>query len=456
MHKRVSSSLLAAGLLIGAVLAPPAFADISAATSAGQAAGGYGARDFNPQRAFEQTRRNMGMISADPSGRIGDEASVRVRQEQDRPFQCRDGAMATGGQLRIRVDECERNADGSLQSLSVSVCDAMMSGAPCHDHSFSPSRDIPTNATNEFSGGSLMGRYVIGAECDTDGCSMNVWQEHGELFEMDPWEMREQARERNRRLGDDSPAALVQGIREHDSYEFVDSRSSPTAQPSGWMGERAHCLGGQFNQLFTQGDIPVTCDPDDPRSIVFLDPNGDGACTAEEIREERCVVDIPTHLTTCEPDQRECQVERPAEEFICERRREVTVVGTELDCENRDFLCRPDAQSCCNVRIRCNSNGSANIRYRDCCGHEQNFTASSIEAFLGGGQRYNWHPASVLRCQDNGQCYMDFQNYLCSNPSRPRGELDRAVRSFTLGTRNIYEDLWVDECSALESRIPQD
>src|SRR5690554_7833852 len=136
MHKRVSSSLLAAGLLIGAVLAPPAFADISAATSAGQAAGGYGARDFNPQRAFEQTRRNMGMISADPSGRIGDEASVRVRQEQDRPFQCRDGAMRRGGQLRIRVDEGGGKAEGSLQWLSVSGWEARVIGAPFSDLSF--------------------------------------------------------------------------------------------------------------------------------------------------------------------------------------------------------------------------------------------------------------------------------------------------------------------------------
>ena len=164
------------------------------------------------------------------------------------------------------------------------------------------------------------------------------------------------------------------------------------------------------------------------------------------------MVDIPTHLTTCEPDQRECQVERPAEEFICERRREVTVVGREA-CSPGNVVYQWRPYSHLTRRFVCQT-----------CHHPYNCLVYQFNE--GGGWRSSfrfeysrvlgWHHPELMpgapsgyyirqRCS-NRRCHIDYRR----NP----GDSTETYSYDEAGP--IFEDYWVDECEALEQRVPQD
>lgn len=404
---------------------------------AGRVAGGLGAQGFDPNASYRTATQALGLQDARTSGELGGEVGIQVTQQQQRSFRCRDGARITAGGVRVAIDACEQGQDGSLTSLSVSVCDALTQGIGCTDERYTAVQQVPPGGEATFTGGLLTGTYRVSADCNSNECEMTMHQLHG-----DAWgghDMRNQASQR------------VDATDGHPINAIRDVRNDPVfGAGENFANNRAHCLGGQFDQLFTEGDIPVSCNPDDPRSIDFLDIEGSGRCEPDTVETDLCVVDIPTQLVTCEPDSRDCVVQRETEEFVCERKREVSVVGSELECQSRRYSC---GQSCCYVDINCQDSGVVRLHHRNCCDETYNFTLSNIQNFMGAGAQYAHYPESRITCGSNGQCNASYQHHACGG-SRSRRSYDPSVARFVMATKNIYEDRWVDSCGDLEERVP--
>ena len=134
--------------------------------------------------------------------------------------------------------------------------------------------------------------------------------------------------------------------------------------------------------------------------------------------------------------------------ITCATQTNVVATGTQLQCQNRHFLCIPTAQACCNIQIACNeSNATATITYQDCCGHQ--FTTHVANAdLLRNGITINPGGAN-LRCDASGSCVENFVNYYCSDPSSPTGYFP-GVNSFTLGVKKLFTATQTSNCGPLE------
>ncbi|EHA16205.1 MULTISPECIES: hypothetical protein [Halomonadaceae] len=439
MPKGSCLKLFAMGAAFAAFM-PLSEVAIATPNQAGMNAGGAWARDFNPSNAFRSATSSLGLEDTKTSGELGGEVGLQVKQKQQRNFRCRDGARLTAGGIRVFIEECEQSDSGELDRISVSVCDALTQGIRCSEDRYTVTREIPLGGEAAFSGGNLYGAYRVEAECSSSSCTMTMHQLHG-----DAWGGNDMRQQGNDRVNQDPS---------HPSNTIADVRDNPTFdQGSQYAEDRSKCLGAQINQLFSQGDIPVSCDPDDPRTIDFLDIEGGEQCEPDEITSEKCEVDIPTNVVTCEPNSRNCKVERRTEEHVCSMEREVSVVGSELECKNMYFKCAPSAGSCCNIRITCNNNGTATLKHNDCCGDTYTFNANDVNYLTGSGQQYAYHSASRIICEATGNCVVNYQAHKCSNKNNKTGYYPNYNR-ITLTTKNIYEDKWVDSCGPLEERRP--
>lgn len=438
MAWRTGSALMATALLAVAWVAPTT--TLADPGQAGRIAGGIGAQGFDPSASYRTATQALGLQDARTSGELGGEVGIQVTQQQQRSFRCRDGARITAGGVRVAIDACEQNQDGSLSSLSVSVCDALTQGIGCSDERYTAVQQVPSGGEATFSGGFLTGTYRVSADCNSNECVMTMHQLHG-----DAWGGHDMRNEASQRIDatEGHPVNTIRDVRNDPVFESGES----------FANNRAHCLGGQFDQLFTEGDIPVHCDPDDPRTIEFLDIDGSGRCEPDVLETELCIVDIPTQVVTCEPDSRECEVQRETEEFVCSMEREVSVVGSELECQDTSFRCSPSANSCCTISIKCNDDGSATLSHSDCCDGSYTFPMNDITSLLGAGQQFAYHSESRVICQSNGECVVNYQAHLCSNPNTKTGYYE-GYGSFNLSLKNIYEDKWTDSCEEYEERRP--
>ncbi|MBM64141.1 MAG: hypothetical protein CL484_14425 [Acidobacteria bacterium] len=436
MAWRTGSALMATALLAVAWVAPTT--TLADPGQAGRIAGGIGAQGFDPSASYRTATQALGLQDARTSGELGGEVGIQVTQQQQRSFRCRDGARITAGGVRVSIESCEQSQNGSLSTLSVSVCDALTQGIGCTDERYTAVQQVPPGGEATFTGGLLTGTYRVSADCNSNECEMTMHQLHG-----DAWgghDMRNQASQR------------VDATDGHPINAIRDVRNDPVfGAGENFANNRAHCLGGQFDQLFTEGDIPVSCNPDDPRSIDFLDIDGNGQCEPDVLETDLCIVNIPTQIVTCEPDSRECDVQRETAEFVCERKREVQVVGTELECTPFSAPCVPGASSCCSFRLTCNNAQSADIRYEGCVTGvvwNRNVTLAN----LAQGVNYNANPGSIIRCNSNGHCSIDWGNV--NGNHQPIGDVRYNVHSFTLRNKNVYEDFWIDSCGDFEERMP--
>lgn len=404
---------------------------------AGRIAGGIGAQGFDPSASYRTATQALGLQDARTSGELGGEVGIQVTQQQQRSFRCRDGARITAGGVRVAIDACEQGQDGSLTSLSVSVCDALTQGIGCTDERYTAIQHVPPGGDATFTGGLLTGTYRVSADCNSNECVMTMHQLHG-----DAWgghDMRNQASQR------------VDATDGHPINAIRDVRNDPVfGAGENFANNRAHCLGGQFNQLFTEGDIPVSCNPDDPRSIDFLDIDGNAKCEPDVVSTELCIVDIPTQVITCEPDMRSCEVERPVQEHICELRREVELVGSEMSCTPFAERCVLGAEPCCTFEISCEGRNGISIKHRACNGWE--FEANGITFnMLIQGINYNPNPGSMIQCDQSGSCHIDFGTWDVVYPV-----VLPNVHTFSIGSEDVYEDYWVDTCEELERRVPHE
>ncbi|MGK0547746.1 hypothetical protein ACSEE7_19805, partial [Halomonas cupida] len=335
MTKGIHLKLLFTGVAMAA-LVPLSTSAIAGPHESGLSAGGAWAKDFDPSKSFQSATSALGLEDTKTSGELGGEVGLQVKQQQQRNFRCRDGARLTAGGIRVNIEECQQTDDGGLQKLRVAVCDALTQGIRCSDDRYTQTRLVPTGGEAVFSGGDLYGVYRVEAECSEASCVMTMHQLHG-----DAWggnDMREQGNDRV----DQDP--------NHPSNTIADVRDDPNFDEGSQYAEnRSRCLGGQINQLFSEGDIPVSCDPEDPRTIEFLDIEGGGQCEPEEVTTESCTVDIPTRLVTCEPQTRTCDVQRRSEEFTCARRLEVT--GRQFPtCQVGELLATVTSWACSGCR----------------------------------------------------------------------------------------------------------
>lgn len=315
MPKGVHLKQLFTGVAMAA-LVPLSTSAIAGPSESGMSAGGAWAKDFDPGKSFQSATSALGLKDTKTSGELGGEVGLQVKQQQQRNFRCRDGARLTAGGIRVNIEECQQSDDGDLQRLRVAVCDALTQGIRCSDDRYTQTREVPLGGEAAFSGGDLYGAYRVEAECAGASCVMTMHQLHG-----DAWGGNNMRQQGNDRVDQDP---------NHPSNTIADVRDNPTFdQGSQYAEDRSKCLGGQINQLFSEGDIPVSCDPEDPRTIDFLDIDGGGQCEPDRITTETCTVDIPTRLVTCEPESKTCDVQRETAQFTCERKLQVQQVGSE-------------------------------------------------------------------------------------------------------------------------------
>lgn len=166
--------------------------------------------------------------------------------------------------------------------------------------------------------------------------------------------------------------------------------------------------------------------------------------------EERCsigrqvMVDADANYQ-CDEKTREYETLRCKRQNIC------SVSGQTINCENKSFLCTPSAQACCSFSITCGAAGGVTVVYRDCCGHTQTKSATTVSDFYSPGFQYNWNNQSRLICDATGQCRVDFTNYYCSNPSNPIGYYPN-VNQFSFGLKPTFSCYLDNQCAGLEAR----
>lgn len=426
---------------------------------AGRVAGGLGAQGFDPNASYRTATQALGLQDARTSGELGGEVGIQVTQQQQRTFRCRDGARITAGGVRVAIDACEQGQDGSLTSLRVSVCDALTQGIGCTDERYTAVKHIPPGGETTFTGGLLTGTYRVSADCNSNECEMTMHQLHG-----DTWgghDMRNLASQR------------VDATDGHPINAIRDVRKDPVfGAGENFANNRAHCLGGQFDQLFTEGDIPVSCNPDDPRSIDFLDIAGKGQCEPDILETDLCIVNIPTQIVTCEPDSRQCEVHRKTEEFICELRREVHVAGG-YGCTPQTIDHNLVGTLSSTVHVICNDNGTITFSF-DHNAQTPIIANSNPDTFLNGLLfEYSRTPnvnittdQFYIECESDGECMFRsrYRMTSCDGPAWHCSNINNWIvwgwmawqeTNIIMGSGVTIEDYWVDTCDTYENRVPQ-
>lgn len=437
MAWRTGSALMATAFLAVAWAAPTT--TLADPGQAGRIAGGIGAQGFDPSASYRTATQALGLQDARTSGELGGEVGIQVKQQQQRTFRCRDGARITAGGVRVSIESCEQSQNGSLSTLSVSVCDALTQGIGCTDERYTAAQQVPAGGEATFTGGLLTGTYRVSADCSSNECVMTMHQLHG-----DAWggsNMRQDASQRVSST-DGHLVDSITGVRNNPVFESGES----------FANNRAHCLGGQFNQLFTEGDIPVSCLPDDPRTIDFLDLEGGGQCEPDVITTETCSVDIPTRIVTCEPESRTCDVQRETEEFTCTRRLQVEHVGFEA-CTPGHVVYQWQPFSNLRRRFVCQS-----------CHHPYNCLVYQFNQNSAGWQssfrfeysrNLGWHHPELMpgapsgyyirQSCSNQRCHIDYRR--TQNDSTERYSYDEASP--------IFQDSVTENCEPFEQRRPE-
>ena len=454
MPKGSCLKLFAMGAAFAAFM-PLSEVAIATPNQAGMNAGGAWARDFNPSNAFRSATSSLGLEDTKTSGELGGEVGLQVKQKQQRNFRCRDGARLTAGGIRVFIEECEQSDSGELDRISVSVCDALTQGIRCSEDRYTVTREIPLGGEAAFSGGNLYGAYRVEAECSSSSCTMTMHQLHG-----DAWGGNDMRQQGNDRVNQDP---------NHPSNTISDVRDNPTFERgSNFADDRSKCLGNQINQLFSEGDIPVSCDPNDPRTIDFLDINAGGECKPDKITTDSCVVDIPTRLVTCEPESRECEVRRDSEEFSCARKLEVTGIKIPT-CKNGDHLLTITSDPCpsCVDYLRYNfycQDQGYRVVYDTVKKSDGSRYTGPHSNVVSGGLNTTVPKTTVIEDFSGSKCFRVAYEQNCNGTTcnvtayfeNPCKNISYAgSNSFPIPMRIEFTDRVIDECTGLESRRPE-
>jgi len=428
----VSALFVGLGLLVPVTL-------LADAERAGRVAGGAGASSFNPAEGQQTLEDVLGLDGVNVGGSPGGAVDMRVTRDLEGRFPCRDGARFTIGGVRFEVDACATTDQGELDLLHVAVCDALTRGASCDD-AFTAPQNVPPAGEVTFQGAPLAARFEVSAACESGICRLRMVETSTDAFGDE--DMRHQADERFQ--GDDGhPLHGISDLRGSDDFQTGESEG-------GILGD---CFGEQTDHLFSEGEMPVSCLPGDPRTIHFFDPDDpEAACESEVVDIEECETEIPTQLVTCAPDAQTCEVERESAEITCGRSLMVEQDGVEA-CTPGEVVYQWTAiDGFLYRRFVCSS-----------CSHPHNCLEYQFNQD-GAGWRGSfifeysldlpWHHPDLLpgapdgyyirQACGAGECTIYYRRY----PDQPTTtyEYEEAAP--------IYNEYWVDDCEALEVRSP--
>ncbi|WP_018234193.1 hypothetical protein [Thioalkalivibrio thiocyanodenitrificans] len=296
--------LVCTAIVIGALLAfsAPAASMTPAEAEAGRNQGrmlgtGLG-RGFDPQGARQGVEDATGLGQTKTLGGYDQDTRHEVHRTVRGTLKCEVGARSAIGGVVFQVQAC------SETEAVISACDVpMIRGTICQEEDFSPGRAVHAGGT-AFEGDPLEGRHQISlSECEDGFCEFEIRSEWERTFSGGGLDAQAEQFLSRGSLVDD-----IKDSRESAAYALsrLEARNA------------ADCNVDRLEILSETGEIPLACDPNDPRRIWIYDPNQvDGMCTTVRTLEA-CNQAFPVETYVCEQEEQECEFERPVVDAGCE------------------------------------------------------------------------------------------------------------------------------------------
>lgn len=306
MNKGILAFLFLSTVLAGhaAELTPQ---ELQASQQAGMAAAGMGLKEMNPfnpspsgntqfSDMTSEVQSSMGLSNLETTGELGGEVSLGYGANYSGTVSCKANRQFVRGGVVVKITNCD-----DPSNPIVAVCDSVMRAISCSDR-FSPEQTISGATT--FSGQPLEGSYTVNMSCAENTCDVQL----SSTFQQTMGGL-EQGKEAEDRFSGDEGHPLVQigNTLGSDSFELAQEDQTSLSD----------CFSTQLQALSETGEMPVSCDPGDTRTVNFPVESFNTTCSTE-FTTNTCISDFPYQSVTCQPEQTVCEVSGSGEVTTCD------------------------------------------------------------------------------------------------------------------------------------------